>query len=374
MGPRDLAIADGLRLASGQGRAFLGWWMKELAGLVPEGLRERYHREPGRLLVVLEAQEASLQLVESGDAHEIGRLDLNADNGQAALTATLMKSFGHRIAEVVVRLPASQVMHRTMTLPGSVEENLRAVLGFEMDRPTPFKADKVHYDFEIAARDPEAKTIRVVLTAVPRQRLDELVARLERWGLSPNVVDVADQSGARTAYRGSINLLPSERRQRNGQRGSWLNWLLTVVAAGLLVAALMVPFQQKRQLVDQLTGEAAVAHEEARAVQALREEYEKALTASTFLVRKRRQKPATIDVLHELTRILPDDTWLNRLDMNQDEVKIRGESSAASALISIIEASPLFSETSFGAPVTQNPKTQAERFVVTTRLASGEDS
>ena len=60
--------------------------------------------------------------------------------------------------------------------------------------------------------------------------------------------------------------------------------------------------------------------------------------------------------------------------MNQDEVKIRGESSAASALISIIEASPLFSETSFGAPVTQNPKTQAERFVVTTRLASGEDS
>ena len=371
MSPQGAAVADGLRLVGDQGRAFWDWWMRELAALVPAGLRERYHREAGRLIVAVGDREASLQLVESGGSHEIGRLDLTADNGQAALAASLMKSFGHRIAEVVVRLPAPQVVRRTMTLPRSVEENLRAVLGFEMDRHTPFKADQVHYDYVIAARDPEARTIRVVLTAVPRRRLEDLLAQLGRWGLRPHAVDVAGDPEAGSA---PVNLLPPERRQRNGYRGGWLRWLLAVTAIGLLVVALAIPFHQKRELADQLRGEAAVAQKQARAVQELRKQYKKTLAASTFLARKRRQTATAIDVLNELTRILPDDTWLTRLDINGDKVRIQGESSAASALISIIEGSTYFRDTSFSAPVTQNPRTQSERFAVTARLAPRGDT
>jgi general secretion pathway protein L len=75
-----------------------------------------------------------------------------------------------------------------------------------------------------------------------------------------------------------------------------------------------------------------------------------------------------IDVLEVLTRLLPDDTWLDRFELRGGQIKIQGESKAASSLIPLIEAAPLFRNVSFAAPVTHNVRTAKERFVITAQL------
>ena len=47
---------------------------------------------------------------------------------------------------VVVALPPEQVLRKTITLPAAVEENLRQVLAYDLDRHTPFKPEEVYFD------------------------------------------------------------------------------------------------------------------------------------------------------------------------------------------------------------------------------------
>ena len=49
-----------------------------------------------------------------------------------------------------------------------------------------------------------------------------------------------------------------------------------------------------------------------------------------------------MDVLAEMTRILPPPVWLNLLDLNRTQVIIAGETDQAAPLLKLIDASPLF--------------------------------
>ena len=76
-----------------------------------------------------------------------------------------------------------------------------------------------------------------------------------------------------------------------------------------------------------------------------------------------------IDSINELTRILPDDTWLNRLVIRNNKMEIQGESTAATAIIEIVENSSYFRDVQFRSPVTRNNATGKDKFNVSANLA-----
>lgn len=65
-----------------------------------------------------------------------------------------------------------------------------------------------------------------------------------------------------------------------------------------------------------------------------------------------KRRPLFISTLAELSRILPDDTSIDHLQMVRNEVRIQGYSRSASHLIAEIQASHLFSKPHFEAPLT----------------------
>ena len=75
-----------------------------------------------------------------------------------------------------------------------------------------------------------------------------------------------------------------------------------------------------------------------------------------------------MDLLRELTVTLPDDTWLERLQIKGDSVQIIGQSGKASALVGIVEASKWFNGAGFTSPVTTDPRTGKERFMLNARI------
>jgi general secretion pathway protein L len=68
-----------------------------------------------------------------------------------------------------------------------------------------------------------------------------------------------------------------------------------------------------------------------------------------------------LSLLKELTKIIPEDTWVTNLVYKNDTVEITGYSSSASALIPIIERSPFFTGVEFTAPVTTVNRSSAIR-------------
>ena len=69
-----------------------------------------------------------------------------------------------------------------------------------------------------------------------------------------------------------------------------------------------------------------------------------------------------VQLVDEVSRILPDHTWVSRLDISATELQIQGQSEASSSLIAIVEASPYFENASFSSPVVQVQGTDADRF------------
>ena len=86
------------------------------------------------------------------------------------LRAALLTGVRQDLLQVELVLPASQVLHKRLTLPVEVIDNLRTVLGYQVGRLTPFPEDKLYYDAQILQTLDEQMDVELV--AVPRAQID----------------------------------------------------------------------------------------------------------------------------------------------------------------------------------------------------------
>jgi general secretion pathway protein L len=346
---------------------FWSWWIAELGGILPKGMRSAILPGVERLYLQLKGQELVASQGTNESIHEIGRYPMTA----AALLpeqAQVLEELAGRTREVVLCLPADKVLVKTLTLPLVAEENLREVLGFEMDRQTPFSLDQVYYDHTLSARNPKTNTLTLDLVVTPRLFLDKLVTTLQGIGLSPDQATLCQEQ---TGLPRPVNLLPEEARQVRRDSTRYLNLALGVVAVALLLGTIALPLANKIQVIHALEARTELVTGKAEITRRLREEIEQLDTGSRFLVEKKQAMPLALEIINELTRLLPDDTWITRLDIKGQEVQIQGQSAAASALIPLIESSDKLRNPRFRSPVTRMPRMNAERFHLSAEVAKG---
>ncbi|HAS52555.1 MAG TPA: hypothetical protein DCS21_12770 [Gammaproteobacteria bacterium] len=188
---------------------------------------------------------------------------------------------------IVLQLPAERALNRVVTLPMAAAANLRQVLGYEMDRLTPFSASQLYYDALIVERHPEQRRIRVELSALPRSEVDTALGNLAALGVAPDVVEV-------TGSRPGLNLLPNEKRPRRRVWPRRLRNALIAVSLSLALAATVLPLWQYRMLVIGLQKQVDVLQRESGQVLNLREQLEKAVESSRFLLQKKQNSPPII--------------------------------------------------------------------------------
>lgn len=81
------------------------------------------------------------------------------------------------------------------------------------------------------------------------------------------------------------------------------------------------------------------------------------------LEKVKKRSPGQLEILRELTTIIPEDTWLNRFTYRKGKVQMEGYAPSASNLIAILENSPLLCNVRFPAPITKT-REGLERFKV----------
>jgi general secretion pathway protein L len=350
-------------------QGFFDWWQTELLTLVPERLRQATRFERERWILALERDQIHASCPGRIDDPFTTRAQVNLEEDVEARSKIVseLKNRDPERSEIIVRLPPTQVLSKVFTLPLMVEENLRQVIGFEMDQQTPFKADQVYYDFEVLKKNPTTQQLTVRLTAAPRRYLDGLLERLNTLGIPLDTIDVAEASFA-------INLLPPERRRPRKPTLQRLNLVLGLLALLLLTAILAIPLMRKAEREERLQAEITAVQKEAASVSALRKQLDELTQQAGFLVEAKMNAPVVIQVLDALTHLMPDGTWLYQFELNGKEVLMQGESPASSTLIGLLETSPLFRNVTYRSPVTQNRVTGAERFNLSAEVVTGSDS
>jgi general secretion pathway protein L len=346
--PLRIRYADPLL---GRLRSFWRWWSGELLELLPENAQKAITQRQQKLYVEVDSDKLLLSLGNHVAQREILRLGIETADAEDA-------DIPRDVQQTILLLPDDKVLAKRITLPAAAEENLREVLGFEMDLHTPFESSEVYYDYTVIGRDSNRQQVTVDLVYAPRDAVDELLEGASNLGMNTDVVTCRRRDNANLQ---PVNLLPQEKRRSRRLNVKNLNLALTALLAVLLIAAITVPIVQKNRAIEALEAQVTAAGTEAREGAELRRDLETMADASQFLVEKKASDVMIVELIDEISRVLPDHTWIARLDLKGSELQIQGQSSAASSLIAIIESSPWFEDVRFGSPVVQIAGTQNDR-------------
>ncbi|MEP6714309.1 MAG: PilN domain-containing protein [Terriglobia bacterium] len=168
-------------------------------------------------------------------------------------------------------------------------------------------------------------------------------------------------------FTGFANLLPPDRRASSARRQYVLPVILGVLLAVAAVAALVIlPAIERRDYLNGLNAEIRRLEPAAQRAQALDRSI-KANRAKIAALDEFRLRPqADLDVLNELTRILPPQVWTNTIEIYPDNVVLSGEADQAAPLVKLLDSSPLFQNSDFALSMSRNPATQTEQFRIKT--------
>ncbi len=326
---------------------------------MPQNLQKAIEQRQQKLYVEVDEDKLLLSLGNEVAQREILRLGLDTADAEEA-------DIPREVQQTIVLVPDDKVLAKRISLPAAAEENLREVLGFEMDLHTPFEASEVYYDYTVVGRDSARQQVTVDLVYSPRDAVDALVDGASKLGMKSDIVTCRRRDNANLQ---PVNLLPLEKRRARRFDVKRLNLGLSGLMAVLLVAAITIPIVQKNRAIAEVEAQVQAAAAEAREGAELRRDLEKMAAASQFLVEKKASDVMIVELIDEISRILPDHTWIARLDLSGAELQIQGQSSASSSLIRIIESSPWFENVRFASPVVQIAGTDNDRVHIVATVA-----
>jgi general secretion pathway protein L len=333
-------------------REFVLWWARQMRTLLPRRLLPDFERADA-LLVDAQGEHVTLTLRRRGRETGLWKLPLSGSRLPAALR--------RRPRRVVLRLRPGALLERPVVLPLAAERNLERVLGYEIDRLTPFAAANVVWQAVVARRDRAQGRLTVRLSLVPRAELGPALDMLARVGITPTCLEAVARDGSprRIALAAAST----------GRAGWLLPALAGGVAAALAVGVLVVPFVT--QTLARNATERAIAALAPRVsrVEALRKHLADGAAGVDALTAERARTGDVLLVLAAVTQILPDDTVLSEFSLHQGKLGISGQSPAAAQLIPALAADPTFRNPTFAAPVTRAADGHTDQFVIHAELA-----
>jgi len=237
------------------------------------------------------------------------------------------------------------------------------VLAFEMDRQTPFKADQIYFDSRVLGRDASGRNLLVELVLLPRAQLDQEIGALPAGASALDGVDA--WRAAPGGERRQINLLPQERRARRRDMRLPLNLGLIALAIVLLFVNMDESLTNRAAAVESMRAEVEKSNVDARQVAALRKTLADSVAGANFLSDKKRNSPLTVAVLDDLSRRLPEDTFLERLQIENCEIQLQGQAKEAAKLISLLSSSACLGDPRLQGQIQPDARTGKERFQIT---------
>jgi len=153
-----------------------------------------------------------------------------------------------------------------------------------------------------------------------------------------------------------------------------LTVLLMLAIAGIWIFYLIAPLRIEEKKLQQISGQIGPKKEEAMKVEALKKEAE-SLGAEIALINNfKDDRTMALDIIKELTTILPKTAWISRVRVTATSVDIEGYAATATELIPKLEASKYFAKVEFASTTVRDPRMNADRFNIKMEIENAKKS
>ena len=325
---------------------FFTWWRQNLLELVPENLRAGANGQANALVVDAALPGTLiLQRRRRGLETRAGQVRLD-EPGLPSLRAALNQRPGGE--PVILRLPASTLLERPVTLPLAAERDPERVLGYEMERLTPFTADEVYWGYGVESRDRPRNRLFLRLTYVPRTQVNDLIDRLTASGGRPSLIEAQTETGPR--------IIRLQHDRATGRHTLFTPRNVGFALAAVVALVIVSPFVRQSLDMQEAQGRLDALQPRIRVVDQLRRRIAGAGAGGEAVVNETRRVGDMLGALAAVTDILPDDSYLTEFTMRERKMTLSGMSNSAPKLISALSADARVKNPAFTAPVTRDAK------------------
>lgn len=339
-------------------RDYYNWWITQLAECIPKQWREAVLARRNAIVVTpigpIGPDLAAISI-------DIWNKNKKTPLGEYDATARELTNLPRPARlPVLLQLPDSQVLRKTITLPAATERDLAQVLTFEMDRETPFSVDEIFWTYKIVGRNKQRGQLTVCLRLITRASIVGLLEAFEQAGLPMKQAEIVGGPDDGASLPLTADGIPPKRAV--GTRA--LRWAPAAICAALAVGVVAAPFVRQAwdfSIVDQEIRAGRAAATEA---DQLRRDIDRLEGAGNVIQSERAAAGDPLATLAALTAVLPDDTYLIELQQQQHKVTFGGRSAAASRLIGAVTEGHQLRNPTFAAPVTRMEASHTEVFTI----------
>ena len=331
---------------------FRDWWLDELRGMLPAAMRGDRRKRPDYIVSVNKTL-AHIRQPANGNIAEASLRDLPEELGRLVRLDSKAK---RPLVELV--LEPGRYLERQLgpfRLPKRRAQNMAAL---DIQSSTPLDPEDAIPLFARGDQDTAGHRYFIV----KRQVLEPLIAAIE--GAGARVAAVAALDGAETT---ELDPESYRRLTRHMRRDGLSDGLLKAGIVACLVGVTVTFAHAQWRYTSashQLDRTIDALNVDVKAVRALSEERKQQIQRIESVRAQKEQAVPLVRIWEEMTRVIPDDTWISDLSVNGDKVTFTGLSRSAAGLIATLDASPLFTGPTFTAPVAKALGVAGERFTI----------
>jgi|GEM_PF-2128769 len=327
-------------------------WRKELVVLARAMLEKYCPKTP-----IVEFSSTAIRVTEYEDDGTVTDIPIGpADTKEAA--RRLVRHFAGKRRNIRLLIPETYVLRSRIALPPTSRKSWREALRFEIDRVSPIDPDEIYYDFVPTADVASAALADAEVRIVRKKEVANLASICSSADLKiVGILLGGDQVAAdRQAF-------PIEHLAFWWQElHRFAIPILFLVACVLMALVFSGAYLRAAVAQDRLIETVIDAGVRAARVERLEQQIKITTSDLGFPAQKKKASPLLVQTISELSRVLPDDTWVTQLALEGSKVRIQGVSGSASELLGRIDQSPLFDDAQFVAPVVHEQVTKGDHF------------
>lgn len=262
---------------------------------------------------------------------------------------------------VAVELSEDVILRRTLLLPRLTEEEIRQAVELDVRSASPFAEEDTVWGYAVDRGD----RLQVHIALTSRRLIDRQIesARPQLGNGQPEVWAGGERPLVLPGF-GEAARLSHERRMR------WALFALLALTALLVGALAVTPTLQLRSRALEAVGRSEQVAREVKPQVQMRDELGRLAEQLRVLGNAAGKRQDVVALIDQITRQLPDDVAVTRMEISGNSVKIIGQADNAAQLLQNLGANSAFRDVKAPGGIGRAPAGGKEGFTIEFRVAA----
>jgi general secretion pathway protein L len=263
-------------------------------------------------------------------------------------------------SRIGLRFSSDRAVTRLIALPASAQDVVSAIVRNKVESLAPWPLGEALWGFRRSQEPAQPGHINIEVGIIGRKQVEMPLRSLSKIGIDVTDLDIAD------SIEGSESIEIDFLREKNSDRvRKRLTLAMTWFAAAAAVCAGVGIYFAVSSLsdLDRIETRTAELQGMLRDQSASSGEGSKLSEAKKLIDRKQTEQPA-MQIIESLTRLMPDDAWLETLDYEDHQLTVVGRGTSIPPIVEALEKSGVFANVNFASPTQRDAVAKVDSFSI----------